>query len=99
MLLMQDPVFRECASRLEALRAVHHKGKEALSKAKVAGPAASGTGALREDVQGQRLEAKRLQRLAQLESQLELALQNQRRYVLDRYELRRFQHEIHRILA
>jgi hypothetical protein len=84
MLLLQDPVYRECATRLEKLRAVHHKGKDALSKAKAAGPAPSPSGALREDVQGQRLEAKRLQRLAQLESQLELALQNQRRYVLGR---------------
>ena len=82
MLLLQDPVYRECAARLENLRAVHHKEKEALSKAAVAGPAPSPSGVLREDVQGQQLQAQRLKRLEMLGSQLELALQNQRRYVL-----------------
>eukprot|EP01043_Picozoa_sp_COSAG02_P053533 COSAG02_NODE_5924_length_3938_cov_4.300078_2_plen_500_part_00 len=84
MLLLQDPVYRECAARLENLRAIHHKEKEALSKAAVAGPAPSPSGVLREDVQGRRLQAQRLKRLEMLGSQLELALQNQRRYVLGR---------------
>eukprot|EP01043_Picozoa_sp_COSAG02_P053603 COSAG02_NODE_5942_length_3926_cov_2.792004_3_plen_515_part_00 len=84
MLLLRDPVYRECAARLENLRAVHHREKEALSKATVAGPAPSPTGVLREDIQGRRLQAQRLKRLEMLGSQLELALQNQRRYVLGR---------------
>lgn len=84
MLLLQDPVYRECAARLENLRAVHHKEKEALSKAKAAGATPSPSGVLREDVQGRRLQAQRLKRLEMLDSQLELALQNQRRYVLGR---------------
>ena len=84
MLLLQDPVYRECAARLENLRAVHHKEKDALSKAKAAGPTPSPSGVLREDVQGRRLQVQRLKRLEMLDSQLELALQNQRRYVLGR---------------
>ena len=82
MMLLQDPVSRECAARLERLRGATDAGRNALAKNAAADFHIGATGAI--VAANQESERQRLKRMKQLENQLERALQNQRRYVLGR---------------